>query len=33
MKPLVSRILLTGALVMGVNGLMAAPVSNDWFEQ
>lgn len=33
MKTLVKSILLTGALVIGANGLMAAPASNGWFEQ
>jgi hypothetical protein len=33
MKHFVNSILLTSALALGVNGLMAAPVSNDWFEQ
>lgn len=33
MKTLVKSILLTGALAIGANGLMAAPASNDWFEQ
>jgi hypothetical protein len=33
MKTVVNRILLTGLLAMGVSGLMAAPASNDWFDQ
>ena len=33
MKTLVKSILLAGALVIGANGLMAAPASNEWFEQ
>jgi hypothetical protein len=33
MKTIVSRILLAGALVMGANGLMAAPVSDDQFNE
>lgn len=33
MKTVVNSILLTGAMVIGTNGLMAAPMSNDYFEQ
>ena len=33
MKRIVNRILMTGALALSVNGLMAAPASNDWFDQ
>lgn len=33
MKTILSRIVLTGALAIGANGLMAAPANNDWSEQ
>ena len=33
MKTSVRSIMLTAALAIGANGLMAAPASNTWFEQ
>ena len=33
MKTFVRSILFTSALVMGANGLMAAPASNSWLDQ
>ena len=33
MKTFVRSIILTGAMAIGATGLMAAPASNDWFDQ
>jgi hypothetical protein len=33
MKTFVRSIIFTGAMAIGATGLMAAPASNDWFDQ